>query len=281
MNELVKTAVRTLGCLEVLATADEGMSLVELASVLDAPKSSLLMLLRTLVDLGYAERTASDRYGINAALKGHELGWIGGPQAVLVRNAHPVMRELTDTIRETCFISVLAADHRLRLLSKVVSPREIRYDIDLARSHVPHKTASGRVQLAYWPRTRLADYVKAWGAPHVASADRVDLAALEGQLSHIRDEGVALLIDEWVAGATGVSAPVFDACGTPIAAVTIGAVTARFLADREEIVQAVKAAGERITASLPDRLRRDRASPSKRVRGSAPDATMGERHAVS
>lgn len=281
MNEQVKTAVRTLGCLEVLATTEDGMSLVDLARVLDAPKSSLLMLLRTLVDLGYVERDANERYVVNPSLRGDELGWIGGPHALLLRNAHPVMRALTEEIRETCFLSVVTPDHWLRLLAKIVSPREIRYDMPLSQRLAPHKTASGRAQLAHWRPDALAEYIDAWATRDGVPGDQLDEWLLAEQIARIRSEGVALLVDEWVAGATGISAPIFDVSGAPIGAVTVGAVTARFLADRDEIVEAVKRAGADITANLPDRLRRGRTMQPNGGRAEEPAVRMGEEHALS
>jgi DNA-binding IclR family transcriptional regulator len=264
-----------------LATAEHGMSLGELARVLDAPKSSLLMLLRTLVELAYVERDSNERYVINPSLRSHELGWIGGPHSVLARTAHPFLRQLTESVRETSFVAVITADQHLRLLSKVVSPREIRYDIDLSIRHVPHKVASGRAQLAYWSAERLEGYLDAWKIKDVPVQDRVDEPLLMHQLEQVRAGGIALLIDEWVAGATGVSAPVFDADGMAIGAVTVGSVTARFLADRDEMIEAVKLAGERITKKLPDGLRRVRASQPSGARGKPPRKNQGNRHAVS
>lgn len=257
------------------------MSLGDLARVLDAPKSSLLMLLRTLVELAYVERDANERYVINPSLRAHELGWIGGPHSVLARTAHPFLRRLTESVRETCFVAVISGDHHLRLLSKVVSPREIRYDTDLSVRHVPHKVASGRAQLAYWSKSRLADYIDAWTHSDVAERDRPNIPLMKDQLEAARTEGVALLIDEWVAGATGVSAPVFDADGSAIGAVTVGSVTARFLADRDEIIAAVKTAGACITQSLPDGLRRAKILQPSGARGKPARINQGDRHAVS
>lgn len=247
LKDQVKSAVRALDVLEVLATSEEGLSLGEVTRLIEAPKSSTLMLLRTLVDRSYVERDHSDRYRISSVLGGHELGWIGGQKALLVRKAMPVMRQLTERVRETSLLATLTPDKQVRLLTKVVSPREIRYDAILTKLNPAHQIASGRVQLAYLPAREIRAYIAKWAKAKVSPTLRVDPQALRRDLAEVRSAGFALAIDQWEAGATGVSAPIFDAGGGVCAAITIGAVTARFLADREEIVAAVRAAATEIT----------------------------------
>jgi DNA-binding IclR family transcriptional regulator len=55
---------RVLDILETLSGRPAGASLTELSVSLEAPKTSLLPLLRTLVSRGYAARGDSGRYGI-------------------------------------------------------------------------------------------------------------------------------------------------------------------------------------------------------------------------
>ncbi|UZF94952.1 IclR family transcriptional regulator [Bosea sp. NBC_00550] len=242
VNSQVKSAVRVLDCLEVLSTADAGLSLGEIARLLDAPKSSTLMLLRTLVDRAYVMRDAYDRYLVNPALRQHDLGWIGGPLALMVRLALPVMGELTRCLQETSHLSALTSDNRVRMLTKVVSPREIRYDADLGQLRVAHRTASGRVLLAHSPAGAVSHYLQ-------LHRD-VDKSTFLADLETVRAEGIALNIDQWAAGATGISAPVFSPSGAIAGALTVGAVTVRFLADRDEIIGALKSAAAEVTGRL-------------------------------
>ena len=251
MSGKVPSVERALGCLEILATSHESLSLADIARVLNAPKSSVLMLLRTLVDLGYVERGDDDRYAINPALMGYGSGWIGGKQGVLVRTAWQNLKKLTESVQETCFLAHITSEYALRFLAKVVSPREIRYDVSMRKLSVPHKTASGRAILAYWDDERLKAYLTTWSASDIPTNDRVNPRKLKEQILGIRDTGIALIVDEWVAGATGVSAPVFDSDKKPIAAITVGAVTARYLADREQIIDQVKKAADQVSTLLP------------------------------
>jgi DNA-binding IclR family transcriptional regulator len=157
------------------------------------------------------------------------------------------MRRLSDSVRETCLLAVLTPDLHVRLLAKEVSPREIRYDTSLDKLNPAHRIASGRVQLAHLSEIEIAAYVARWTGRSVPPSERLDEVALRTDLAQVREAGVALAIDQWEAGATGISAPIFDASGRVDAAITVGAVTARFLADREEIIAATRQAALDIT----------------------------------
>lgn len=255
MTVKVPSVERAMGCLEILATSDEGLALADLARILAAPKSSVLVILRTLVTLGYVERIHDDRYIINSALMGYGTGWIGGAQSVLVRSAWKTLHELASSVQETCFLATITREFGLRFLAKVISPREIRYDVSMRKLSVPHKTASGRAMMAYWTQNQLASYLMAWQGRNVLPEDRVDPIRLFEQLAEVRERGVARIVDEWVAGATGVSAPIFSQEKVPVAAITVGAVTARYLADKALILHAVKNAAAEVTSLLPPGLR--------------------------
>src|SRR3546814_11594363 len=97
MNDSVRSASRVLDLLELLAGAEDGLSLAEACERLGAPKSSTLMLLRTLAGRGYAVRGDGDRYRLNETFRSGGFGW-GGQAARLVAVAEPVLRELADTI---------------------------------------------------------------------------------------------------------------------------------------------------------------------------------------
>src|SRR5215203_3527413 len=58
---------RILGLFDTIAKASNGLSLAELSIMLESPKSSLLMLLRQMVDLNYLVHEG-DRYRLGSAI---------------------------------------------------------------------------------------------------------------------------------------------------------------------------------------------------------------------
>src|ERR1043165_10286771 len=84
MTETVRSAARVLDLVEFLATSDSGVTLSEATGGLAAPKSSTLMLLRTLVQRGYAYRdVSSDRYHLSADFRAGAFGREADPLARL------------------------------------------------------------------------------------------------------------------------------------------------------------------------------------------------------
>ncbi|MFX5634117.1 helix-turn-helix domain-containing protein, partial [Acinetobacter baumannii] len=65
MTDMVRSDARVLDVLEYLAGQATGASLSEACEALRLPKSSTLMLLRTLLVRGYVTRDAGDRYHLN------------------------------------------------------------------------------------------------------------------------------------------------------------------------------------------------------------------------
>src|ERR1700753_497482 len=122
MTETVRSAARVLDLVEILATAETGVTLSEATGGLAAPKSSTLMLLRTLVQRGYAYRDAtSDRYHLSENFRSGAFRWVADPLSRLAARARPVMDSLSEAIGETTTLGVMGDDAHARLLTKVVA----------------------------------------------------------------------------------------------------------------------------------------------------------------
>ncbi len=186
MNDSVRSASRVLDLLELLAGAEDGLSLAEACERLGAPKSSTLMLLRTLAGRGYAVRGEGERYRLNESFRTGGFGW-GGQAARLVAVAEPVLRELADTIGETAILATLTEKGMVRLLAKAVTHENIRYDIDLGKELPAYCTAIGRVLLAQMPVEARAPFLDRMELVPLTLRSLTDRAAIEARI----DEGGA------------------------------------------------------------------------------------------
>jgi IclR family transcriptional regulator, acetate operon repressor len=125
----VKSAARTIELLEYLA-ANRGLhNLNDVHSALNYPKSSLYVLLRTLVDLGWIETDVSGtlyRIGLRPLLVG--TSYLDSDP--IVSAAHPVLDQLAAQLNETVhlarldgsdvvYMSSRDAQHHLRPLSRI------------------------------------------------------------------------------------------------------------------------------------------------------------------
>jgi IclR family pca regulon transcriptional regulator len=239
MNTLVRSAARVLDLLELIATSEAGVSLTSAASLLHLPKSSALMLLRTLVARGYTARTEDDRYVLNEAFRRTGFGWGGNRYTRLMALARSAMQHLRDQVGETIVLGALDENGRVRLLAKAVARQDIRYDVDLAERLPAYCTAMGRIMLSSFDRDRrkaiLTATPRTKRTPHTVT----DLVRLDQFIEQGAVQGYAIVEEEFAVGGTGVSAPVVDADGHVIAALNVGCVTSRFAAKRQAVISAV------------------------------------------
>jgi DNA-binding IclR family transcriptional regulator len=262
---VVRSAARALDLLELIAESDGGISLTAAASSLKLPKSSALMLLRTLVARGYVVRTEEDRYVLNEDFRRHGFGWGGNRFARVVALAKPVMQRLSDKLGETLLLGVPEDDGQVRLLSKVIARQDIRYDVDLAIKLPAYCTALGRVFLAGLDPERRRAVLSATKRTKRTSRTVTELERLEVLIDQAAAHGYAVVEEEYAVGGTGIAAPIVDVEGRTIAALNVGCVTARFPLKRLAIIAALlrEAGGLSSVISRPRAARTTKRTPRR------------------
>lgn len=262
MTENVLSAARVLDLVELIAASDDGVLLREATLQLKAPKSSTLMLLRTLVNRGYAYRDPlSDRYLLTDQYRSGAFGWVADRFANLVAAARPVMEGLSRDLGESTTLGVLDTPGHARLLTQVVADDEVRYSANTSRPIPLYCTAIGRVLVSRRPRSEWPGLIGQGPFPAITRHTVTELPAVLRIVDRVREEGHAIVMEEFALGGTGVAAPVLDAEGRAIAALNVGCVTNRFDDKRGQVVNAVMAAAGALGQQL-----RTRGSPTESSR---------------
>jgi IclR family transcriptional regulator, pca regulon regulatory protein len=248
----VKSGARILDLLELIAARETPIGLSEVVAELEIPKSSALMLLRTLVTKYYVERDADGRYRLDRLYRSSSDDWVGGRAAVLRRRARPLMEKLVAAVQETVVIGVLTPSLEVEVVDKVRSPREVRYEIEVGAIYPAYCTALGRAILGWSEPGLTDDYLDKVQMVKCTPSTVTDPDRIRRLLGEVRDLGYAVNIEEHVQGASSVAAPLLDAGGTVVAALNVGCVTAHFRAHRKHIinalVQTANAINERLRA---------------------------------
>jgi IclR family transcriptional regulator, acetate operon repressor len=244
-----RAVARVLDILETLSGRPAGASLTELSVTLEAPKTSLLPLLRTLVSRGYAARGDSGRYGIGPRwLEAADKGAVA-PDLVLA--AHPVLQALTRETGETTFVAVLPPGHAdLVYVDKVESPQRIRYSAELGERRPLYCTATGFALFAFLEPARREHLVRTLPLARHTRRTTTSRDLLRRRLDAIHAAGVAVTVDEFVIGAGGAAAPVYGRDGRLVAACAVTGPTARIHAGRRRFADAVKRAAAEISERL-------------------------------
>ncbi len=230
----VKSAARVLDILEWLSQRPDPVALQAIVNYFHFPKSSTLALMLTLVERGYVERDLRDRYALREALRAR---WATGEAGQLLIAAYPAMHSLRANSRETISLGMLTPEREVRVIAKLNSDHEVRYEADSTQPRPAYCTAMGRVLLSQLPPKELSKYLRATPFPKLTPATVTSAAKLRQIVQDVKRNSLAVVLEEYAVGGSGAAVPVFDAQGRAVAALNLATVTPRFNAQREFLVR--------------------------------------------
>lgn len=246
---MVKVLNKALALIEVLSNAasGDGMGVSDLGRELQLDKATVFRLLRTLRDSGYVDQDSSTgRYKLT--LKLWSVGSRLVNQRTLTQVARPVLRELSATVGETVYISVLVGKE-LIILDKIEA-RDAMLALPRIGGRLPlHGGSSGKAILAFQDPAFITS-VCAHLQP--VTADTItESKVLLAQLAEIRKSGYAINQNELRVGVSGTGAPIRTEDGNVTAALSISGPSVRLPRRRlKELAKLVVQAASRISAEL-------------------------------
>lgn len=210
----VKSAVRVLDLLELLASTGRAMSHAEIARRTAIPKSSLSALLHSLAERGYVEQLSSLQFQLGEGT--YALARRGAHNRDLLNASEPWLLRLMKLTGESASLSVLR-DNMAERIASSQSPRAVFYSVHAGVLQPLYASSAGKVLLAWMPPSEREAYLR-----HVRLQPRTDqtirsVTVLRRQLRQIREEGVGWSLGEFTAGIVGVAVPVLDAHGRALA----------------------------------------------------------------
>ncbi len=242
-------AARVLDLLEFLAESRQGFTLSELSRRLGVPKSSLLALLRTVMERGYLEQRPGGVYEVGP--RAVALGFSSPLRRELPALAAPVLQSLATRSGESAFLGVFVPGAReIVYIDKVESPHRLRYTADLGERRPLHCTAPGLAVLAFLPEPERETLVASLNLQPFTEFTITDRGRLRARLDEVRRAGVAVSLEEFMIGAVSVAAPILDRHGVPVATLSVIGPTQRLLAQREDLSEAVKAGAAAVSRRL-------------------------------
>ncbi|MDT0265152.1 IclR family transcriptional regulator [Streptomyces sp. DSM 44915] len=223
----VKSAVRTVELLEFFAGRPGMHSLADVQTAVGYPKSSLYMLLRTLVDLDWVETDATGtRYGIGVRALLVGTSYIDGDEVVAA--ARPTLDRIADDTGETIHLARLDGTNVVYLATRQ-SEHYLRPFTRVGRRLPAHSTSLGKALLATHPDDRVRELLPEKLEP-LTEHTLTDREELIEELAVIRERGYAIDREENTLGlrcfgiAIPYRSPARDAisCSVPVARLTQG-----------------------------------------------------------
>lgn len=240
---------RTLDIFELMMAEREPLPVTAIIDRLRIPKSTAYELVRTLTDAGYLERGRSPgAYFLGRRL--FELGMAYRSQVDLLKEGSQIVEALRDSTGETVQFSVLENDMMLVLL-KEESRQPIRI-ISHVGTRVPvNWAAAGRLLVSDLTDADLQRLLRHSARPSPTGRAPTDVNTLIAQVRKARAQGYAVELNETNAHAGCVAAPVLDAAGRCVAAISIVAPEQRMQRpQRERLIAAVKEHAGRLSHRL-------------------------------
>jgi DNA-binding IclR family transcriptional regulator len=238
--------------LERVARSRDGLALREVSAEVEAPKSSLLPLLRALTARGYLQQGRGGEYRLGA--RAMALGNGAAAHRQLPEVARAPLLELMRRTGETVFLGTLAGDGlSVVYVDKVESEQIIRYAAGVGDRRPLHATSSGKALLAFLPPEERETILRALPLARHTERTVTSLPALRAALEDIRRAGACVSLDEMVRGACGVAAPIFDAPGRVAAVCTVAGPTDRIRPRLRALATEVKRTARAISALLGHR----------------------------
>jgi DNA-binding IclR family transcriptional regulator len=240
---------RAIAIFELMMERGGPVTIAEIIDALSIPKSTAYELVGTLSQAGYLAASGRNS-GLFLGLKLHQLGMAYRSQVDLLKDGGPIVEALGDTTGETVQLSVLD-DHWMLVLLKEEGKMPLRI-ISQVGSRVPvNWAAAGRLLVSDFDDQRLRKFLAQTVRPSPTGRADTDVDSLVAEIRRYRKQGYATEINETNEHAGCVAAPVIDASGRCIAAVSIVAPEQRLAkGNREKLLAAVREAAEKLSRRM-------------------------------
>ena len=219
---------RIVAILDMLGASDRSLSLAEICQRMELRKSTAHRALMALEHTGMIERAPSNRYRLG--LKLYDMGSRAVEQIDLRSRVRPFVRKLALRVAETVHLGVL---HKTKVVYvDKIEPinRRVCISSRTGTSNPVYSTSMGKAILAYLPQEQTRKIVSSIDFVGFTSKTITSGGELIDALERVRRRGYAIDDEEMEIGTRCVGAPILDAEGIPIAAISVSGSATRLAA---------------------------------------------------
>lgn len=148
------------------------------------------------------------------------------------------MTELRHRTGETVQVSVLDG-REVVYVERLDSPNSLQVFSHLGRRNWCHCTSTGKVLLAALSAQRLTALLRDWTPPKVTAHTITQTTLLRRDLADVRERGYAVNREESEIGMVSIAAPVRNAAGACVAALSVAGPTQRLTEHEDRFASAV------------------------------------------
>jgi len=221
----IKSIVKAVNIINLLAGEGESMSLAHMASELNMSKSTLHGILSTLVDVRFLaqdQETGQYRLGVRLFQIGSQMSSMWNERKI----AYPYIQQIVAEVGETVHMAVLD-DYEVLYINKQESTNSIRIVTDIGAKLPAYCTGLGKVLLSGLSKQEFQQMLRKKELKSHTSYTITDPNVLWKELETIRSCGYAEDDQEYIEGLRCVAAPILNCEGTIVAALSISGPVSR------------------------------------------------------
>ena len=227
---------RAFRLLDLLSVTEEGLTLSELARVLNMSKGSIHGLLKTLESNGAVEQIEERRFVLGSRI--YDLAQVSIQRAGLRRFTLPAMRRLASSTGETVCLGIACGQGEQEVEQKGVRIIECLVDegeqptlhIAASRGTRIHllAAATGPFVLASWPLAQRETFLYADTLPRFTQHSIKHPQQYLARIEEATRAGISFDYEEYLIGVNAVAAPIYGAGDTLVALLWIVGFASRF-----------------------------------------------------
>jgi IclR family transcriptional regulator, KDG regulon repressor len=244
---IVPAVRKAFKILEMMASQNRGYKLSAVARECSLPVSTANVLLHTLQECGYLQRSENGAFTLTTKLftEGNKLI----RQVQLYDVAFPEMQRLS---RITGFSINLAIPDRLELIYvRIIQGRgDIQVQSHVGQRRAFHQAATGKAMLAFFPEERVKEISETTGLPPITKRTITSFRLLIKELELVRSQGFAIDNEESGPSLWGVAAPIFDHQRNVVAALGVAGTVLSPTENAKFLIQEIRKSSLAVSRAL-------------------------------
>ena len=246
-KEFMATLAKGLAVLGCFGKERPSMTLSEAAAAANLSRATARRILRTLTELGYVTQDGR-QFSLSPNIL--KLGFAYLATQSWIERAQPLMRELSERLRESVSASILQGTEIVYVAR--VPTRRIMSTVLSVGSRLPaFHTAMGRIQLGFLDETEIWRRLKSLRIDPYTPSTITDLQALFDRVRDDHAQGFSIVDEELERGLRSIAVPIVDRSGQAVGGVSVSTHSARTTRNemRDAYLPALRALAEQVALS--------------------------------
>jgi len=230
----IKSVIKSLNILNLFSESRQELSISEISKILSLGISTTYRLISTLKYKNYIEQNPLNlKYKLGYAFL-NKAFLVSHNEADIIKKSMPYLENLRDFTKESVSLAVLDGAN-IVYIAKADSYETLRTNIEIGKKMPAYNTALGRILLAYLLPEQFNRLFSKDNLLVSAPCSNLDISEFKQYLEKVREEGIALDNEECVPGIRCMAAPIVDANGEVLTAISISGPTVRFTLEKIDL----------------------------------------------